>query len=176
MIYLTLFISASCACHFAPSTVALAALLLAFSKLNMDCTDWLEHVPNICLPSPDHPLFRTPIMLSYLDVDQCLGVFQRLKSVQLITSSGFPSLLPDTPAPPKSPGGEEDRMISPAGIADFSPSRKENPICVEVTCTIIAPSPSPCEVPGPAKRSRSEYEGNQNLDSSAKESSRPRLV
>ena len=35
---------------FAPSTIAIAALILSFSILLMDCTLWLNTIPNFCLP------------------------------------------------------------------------------------------------------------------------------
>lgn len=88
------FFEAQEAPHFAPSTIALAALLLSFSKLGMDCTNWLEHVPNVCLPSPDHPIMDSNILLSFLDVDNCLSVFQRL---QRPVVSCFQAIAPQTP-------------------------------------------------------------------------------
>ena len=35
---------------YAPSTVAMAALLLSFSKLKMDCAAWLQRLPDECFP------------------------------------------------------------------------------------------------------------------------------
>lgn len=88
------FFEAQEAPHFAPSTIALAALLLSFSKLGLDCTNWLEHVPNICLPCPDHPIMDTNMLLSFLDVDNCLSVFQRL---QRPSATIFQAIAPQTP-------------------------------------------------------------------------------
>jgi hypothetical protein len=64
---------------YAPSTIALAALLLTFSKLNMDCTAWLRHVPDACFPSKSgtHPVFG-PEDWSFLDVDGCLTAMQKI--------------------------------------------------------------------------------------------------
>ena len=41
---------------FAPSTIAIAALILSFSVLRQDCTDWLSSIPNFCLPLSENPL------------------------------------------------------------------------------------------------------------------------
>lgn len=97
--------------HFSPSTVALSALLISFSKIGKDCTEWLDEVPNICLPNPNHPIFNTPTMLSYLDVDNCLAVFQRV--------CGSPTeTVPMSPCPSHS---TEDRLVSPNSTAISSP-------------------------------------------------------
>eukprot|EP01041_Mallomonas_annulata_P007183 gene7183-14638_t len=113
--------------HFAPSAIALSALLLSFSKLGMDCTEWLEHVPNICLPSPLHPIYNTQLLVSFLDVDNCLSVFQRLQASQTMASrNNFSSIVPQTPfTTPQT----EERLISPNSVVDnVSPSKPNQPI------------------------------------------------
>jgi hypothetical protein len=40
---------------FAPSTIAIAALMLSFSILQLDCSQFLRCVPNFCLPVKDNP-------------------------------------------------------------------------------------------------------------------------
>ena len=45
---------------FAPSTIAIAALILSFSVLRQDCTDWLSSIPNFCLPLSENPLSHNP--------------------------------------------------------------------------------------------------------------------
>ena len=45
---------------FAPSTIAIAALILSFSILRQDCTDWLSSIPNFCLPLLDNTLTQNP--------------------------------------------------------------------------------------------------------------------
>ena len=64
---------------YAPSTIALSALLLTFSKMNMDCSVWLRHVPDVCFPSKSgiHPVF-TLADWSFLDVDGCLVAMQAI--------------------------------------------------------------------------------------------------
>ena len=44
---------------FAPSTIAIAALILSFSILRTDCTSWLSSIPNFCLPLSDNPLSQS---------------------------------------------------------------------------------------------------------------------
>ena len=91
----------------------------------MDCTDWLEHVPNICLPSPNHPIFNIE-ELPYLDIDNCMNVFQRLQTTSQGQAPVFSSILPQTPAP-----GLLDRIISPTGVmyitSPAQPSKKDSP-------------------------------------------------
>jgi hypothetical protein len=66
--------------QFAPSTIAIAALLLTFSKLEISCSEWVQALPDLCLPprkGTRHALLGSSLE-SYLDVDRCLQVFQSL--------------------------------------------------------------------------------------------------
>lgn len=63
---------------YAPSTIALAALLVACSRLGIDCKDWLTHVPSVCFPSVNHPIFKDNDGITTLDVDSCLQTIQQL--------------------------------------------------------------------------------------------------
>ena len=62
---------------FAPSTIAICAIILSFSTLRMDCSQWLNSVPDQCFrksasDTSDHSL---------LDIDKCLDIFQRVETV-----------------------------------------------------------------------------------------------
>ena len=68
---------------FAPSTIAIAAIIMAFSVLQLDCTAWLQVVPDVVL----HPLAglhgpTTPAVpdanAQAFDVDLCLQCFSRV--------------------------------------------------------------------------------------------------
>jgi hypothetical protein len=71
---------------YAPSTIAISAIILAFSILHCDCSDWLASVPNFCLPLPATNLSSsTPPqdanVRRLLDVDACLVSFSRVPSL-----------------------------------------------------------------------------------------------
>ena len=70
--------------RFAPSTIAISALLLAFSKCKMNCSAWLRRLPDEMLPSKPststpHTLFATHEM-SFLDIDGCLLAMTKEKT------------------------------------------------------------------------------------------------
>ena len=70
--------------RFAPSTIALSALLLTFSRFRMDCSDWLQTLPDECFPPPgpgDHA-FLARDELAFLNVDQCLSAMQRVQQTR----------------------------------------------------------------------------------------------
>lgn len=67
---------------YAPSTIAISAIILAFSMLHFDCSEWLASVPNFCLPVPAHSLSASDLNVSrLLDVDSCLVSFARVPSL-----------------------------------------------------------------------------------------------
>ena len=63
--------------RFAPSTIAISALLLAFSKCKIDCGAWLQRLPDGMFP-PKSSSSLTPHRIfaiheqSFLDIDACL--------------------------------------------------------------------------------------------------------
>lgn len=66
---------------FAPSTIAISALLLSFIERGVDCTAWLRNVPDVCLPGPTNRLFRCDSFDDkhrFLDVDKCIQCFQSI--------------------------------------------------------------------------------------------------
>jgi hypothetical protein len=60
---------------FAPSTIAICALIISFSTLRMDCTPWLDCVPDVCLRKGGSNDCKN----SLLDIDKCLDIFQRIE-------------------------------------------------------------------------------------------------
>ena len=71
---------------YASSTMAIAALILAFSILHMDCAEWLALIPNCCLPLSDNYLIASSsqqLMVRRLfDVDACLVSFSQIPSLR----------------------------------------------------------------------------------------------
>lgn len=61
---------------FAPSTTAICALIISFSTLRMDCTPWLDCVPDMCLRRAGNNTHN-----SLFDIDKCLDIFQRIERV-----------------------------------------------------------------------------------------------
>ena len=76
--------------RYAPSTIALSALLLTFSKYKMDCGEWLRRLPDECFPPKGHDSgqgFRyldhavlSPDECSFVDIDSCLSAMQEVQS------------------------------------------------------------------------------------------------
>ena len=70
--------------RYAPSTIAISALLLTFSKLHLDCTEWLHRLPDECLPPKILDNIITPHSIfplediAYLDIDNCLLCLQKI--------------------------------------------------------------------------------------------------
>lgn len=63
---------------FAPSTIAISALILSFSILKVDCSDWLGSMPNFCLlPVHDASCIKSPDS-RFFDIDECLGSFRNV--------------------------------------------------------------------------------------------------
>ena len=75
--------------RFAPSTIALSALLLTFSRFRMDCGDWLQRLPDECFPPPapgaNHAFFARD-ELAFLNVDQCLSAMQRMQHMRAVVA------------------------------------------------------------------------------------------
>ena len=70
------FWESAASCRYAPSTIALAALLLAFASLHVDCSHWLmDRVPSACLPGEDNTIFPKGDM-HLLDIEGCLSELQ----------------------------------------------------------------------------------------------------
>jgi hypothetical protein len=67
------------ALYFTPTTIAMSALLLSFSKLGVDLMVWLRRIPDVCLPRRDHPFFKTD-QLAFLDADACIKQLLKYQS------------------------------------------------------------------------------------------------
>ena len=61
---------------FAPSTIAISAIILSFSTFRIDCKDWLDCVPNKCFRNIS--LDKDSLLL---DIDKCLDTFQRIEKI-----------------------------------------------------------------------------------------------
>ncbi len=61
---------------FAPSTVAISALLIAFSAMKMECGLFIRRIPAVMLPSTKNVQAG-----DLLEIDKCLSSFQRTSSV-----------------------------------------------------------------------------------------------
>jgi len=82
---------------FAPSTIAIAAILISFSILQMDCKSWLDCLPDSCL-SPPSPSVSVCHWLAFdsLNVDKCLSRFHQLDCVRKHFQSKSPTSVYET--------------------------------------------------------------------------------
>jgi len=67
---------------FAPSTIALTALVVSFSLHHVDCTAWLDSIPDFCLPKDTNPLFLS--QPNSLNLDQCLLSFEKMPMLRAL--------------------------------------------------------------------------------------------
>lgn len=74
---------------YAPSTVAISALLISFSVHHLPCATWLNCIPDCCLPSAENPLFRGDPSL--LDIDSCILSFERMPMLRAHYASKSPT-------------------------------------------------------------------------------------
>ena len=82
---------------FAPSTVAISAIILSFSTLRIDCKPWLDCVPNKCFRRSQ--LDDKDSLL--LDIDKCLDTFQRIEKIhRTLPKNSTASPTSITAAPP----------------------------------------------------------------------------
>lgn len=72
-----------------PSTIAISALLIAFSMLQIYCGTWLESIPDFCFPSATNLVFSQSI--HYLDLDRCISAFERIPSLKEPQNSSSPT-------------------------------------------------------------------------------------
>ena len=75
-IYIADFYCARRSMLFAPSTIAVCSIISSFSTLRMDCTDWLDCVPDRCLRRSGNDVYN-----SLLNIDKCLDIFERIERV-----------------------------------------------------------------------------------------------
>lgn len=72
--YISLFTEPS-SMLYAPSTIAIAALILSFSILHVDCSDLLSSIPNFYFHAPSSSDKR------FYDIDSCLIHFKGLNAI-----------------------------------------------------------------------------------------------
>lgn len=79
---------------YAPFTIAISALLLAFSKLQLDSAEWLQYLPESCFPSDPKSSSS-----SCFDIDSCFQSFMKLESSQCSVESRTvsPNAITDVP-------------------------------------------------------------------------------
>ena len=130
--------------RYAPSTIAISALLLTFSKLRLDCTEWLHRLPDECLPPKtmnqhqmQHSIF--PIQdVAYLDIDNCLLCLQKIpmpiKYINLLSKglhldmnainlSNRMDLDNSSPSDSDTDGPSSVRTITPTSTAELNEER-----------------------------------------------------
>ena len=134
---------------YASSTIAVSAVILAFSILHLDCSDWLASVPNCCLPVPSLPVPtdssppsgdtaaiaantpNTANVRQLLDVDACLVSFARVPSL-CPPPQGRPATTTPVPC---------CRAISPTSKAiTLSPEMHERSVLPSLPSTSSLPS------------------------------------
>lgn len=77
---------------FAPSTIAISALLISFSMLQIYCTTWLDSIPDFCLPNAINPVFQVgTLKVNYLDLDKCITTFEQIPSLKEQQDSTSPT-------------------------------------------------------------------------------------
>jgi hypothetical protein len=125
---------------YAPSTIALSVLLLTFSKLRVNCGEWLHCLPDECLPPKAvfgtddlvHPVFNND-EISYLNIDMCIVSLQKVHlpvqrkiSYHEYDSSSHDSSGPFNSPPPKNlrmeplKDGRNDQIrLTPTSTADL---------------------------------------------------------
>jgi hypothetical protein len=73
------FLEESDALLFAPSTIAVAALLVTYSVLEMDFAPCLDAIPDYILPHNSLSVFQPGSPLDpYFDIDACIVAFKRV--------------------------------------------------------------------------------------------------
>jgi len=73
---------------FAPSTIAISVILLAFSQRAVNCDGWLQTVPDFCLPT-NNPLFRS--YPNALNIEKCVDFLVALPRMQRILATPSPT-------------------------------------------------------------------------------------
>lgn len=62
---------------FAPSTVALSAMILVCSVYNIQCEKWLDNIPNYCFINNQAHEFFVNEQEKYLDIHACIAVIEK---------------------------------------------------------------------------------------------------
>jgi hypothetical protein len=130
-------------CRYAPSTIALAALLLAFSTHRVDCSRWLlECVPDACMPKGESD---SEMDAKLLDIDGCLLELQR---VCCSRKSKLASVEKDKDI--EKDNAELGRLDSNSPISVADTFRTATPVA-ETEALSLSDKPSPSSVHSPPK-------------------------
>lgn len=129
-------------CQYAPSTIALAALLLAFSSQRIDCSRWLSDcVPDSCLPGAKNIIFP-PSGQYLLDIDRCLMDFQRRCCVM---NFGIPLTIPSY----EKDNAELSRFDSSSPVSIADGFRTTTPVAEAAAMSLSDNNSSPSSPPHP---------------------------
>jgi len=77
---------------FAPSTIAISVLIMAFSEKDFNCSQWLDSLPDYCLPR-NNPLYQA--YPDALNVEKCVNFLVTLPPVLRIGNTPSPSGVAD---------------------------------------------------------------------------------
>ena len=144
---------------YAPSTIAITALLVSFSLLKIPCDQLLETMPLCCFVNSQNPFYECdrgmdeqeePLSpnAQFLDHDSCIAEFERMETLRSLHR-------PCTPAP----GG---LAASSSSTADGGTTVLETAVCSPVSVATQLNSPvssirssirsTPADVSGSARR------------------------
>lgn len=129
------FWESAASCRYAPSTIALAALLLAFASMHVDCSHWLmDRVPSACLPGDDNNIFpKSDFCL--LDIEGCLSELQTRCCSRKIVSAD----------PTDGEADEPRRFDSPVSVLDGF--RATTPVAEAAALSLSDDKASPAHAP-----------------------------
>lgn len=60
----------------------------------MNCNNWLQTIPDICLPSESNPMFVSKE--NFLDIGKCIQSFEQIPSLRRHKKSVSPTSVADT--------------------------------------------------------------------------------
>ena len=129
---------------YSSSTIAISALLLTFSKLHLNCREWLHclpdeflppktvRCPNSSLPFPGpHPIFSED-EISYLNIDLCILALQRVQipcnRKANLPPYPTPSQNPHTPSSRNETSLEQMNRTEETNVVRDSEKIRESPI------------------------------------------------
>jgi hypothetical protein len=135
---------------FAPSTIAISALILSFSILHMDCSEWLSSLPNFCLHFDDKTSSSNAPDHRFYDIDCCLRSFKNINGILSRSQAGQKSSRTSPTSVAAGPESSPPRA-SFQPIPRSSAKRKYDNVAQDDTCPdndrkLLKPS---FEAPGP---------------------------
>jgi hypothetical protein len=82
---------------FAPSTIAISAVIMSLSLLRMDCSKLVDSLPEFLLPNRAFPFFLEEDGKSmYLDVNTCMKAMERLTYIRSTYMTRSPTSVANT--------------------------------------------------------------------------------